>query len=174
MLSLYELQHTIRKSVTNLGHCSSPFLCCLHSVHSPRLGDLNRDRITWWKEHDSLTYHYILRELQCRSFYGRRIKKAHAIRHVRRRIYAHLTFSSSPSFMLRAPKRSPAYRETELTRAVADWPLSHLDPIPHGVAAGAPTKAAFDDEACPAHGLAVATPAVASKAHVLIIVPRDT
>lgn len=83
------------------------------------------------------------------------------------------TFSSSPSFMFKASRRAPADRDTDATRAVVEVGVlcSQRDPNPHGAdrPTGAPTNAALFD-AWPAHGLAVATPAVtASRAQVLIM-----
>lgn len=80
------------------------------------------------------------------------------------------TFSSSPSFMLRASRRVPADRDTALTLAEAVVPKDFV-PNPQGFDSptGAPTKAALE-EVCPAHGLAVTVPAAtARKAQVLIM-----
>lgn len=76
--------------------------------------------------------------------------------------------------MLKASRRAPADRDTDATRAVVEVGVlcSHRAPNPHGAdrPTGAPTKAALFD-AWPAHGLAVAAPAItASRAQVLIMV----
>ena len=79
------------------------------------------------------------------------------------------TFSSSPSFILRASKRDNADRETAPTLAVV---LDHCVFKPHGAARpkGVPTKAAVAED-CPVHELASAVPAAAARrAHVLIMV----
>lgn len=73
--------------------------------------------------------------------------------------------------MLRASRRARADRDTAPTRAEVGVLLTHRVPKPQGddCPTGAPTKAALFD-ACPAHGLAVATPAdTARRAQVFIM-----
>lgn len=81
------------------------------------------------------------------------------------------TFSSSPSFMLRAFQRASADRAAAPTLELVL--LSQRVPKPHGLdrATGAPTKAAPDEEVCPVHAFASAVPAAAARiAQVLIMV----